>query len=344
MYKKILKELVEIPGIPSHEHKVRDYILNKLKGSRAELTVTNLGCIVARFKGSSSEPAVMLDAHMDEVGYVVQYIENSGFLKITNYGGIDPRVAPNQVMEVHSSNGKVYKGVIGILPPHVTGAKEPTVIPLENLSLDCGFKSIEEVKKAGIRVGSQVTFEHKFVELENDRFSTKAIDDRLGCTALIMIADFLNKEKTKRDIVLSFSVQEEGGLRGAGSVTEYVKPEYALAVEATTACDMDGVANSKQITKLGEGIAFTPADNHIFVNPDMLDFLIKIAEENKIKYQIKTPKFGGTNAGAIHQASVGVKTGVVAVPTRYLHSPVSVAQWSDVECVIGFLKAYVKKF
>ena len=85
MYKKILKELVEIPGIPAHEHKVRDYILNKLKGSRAELTVTNLGCIVARFKGSSSEPAVMLDAHMDEVGYVVQYIENSGFLKITNY-------------------------------------------------------------------------------------------------------------------------------------------------------------------------------------------------------------------------------------------------------------------
>jgi len=342
MIQKYLRELVAIPGISAHEKPVREYILKHLKKTKAVIEVNNVGCITATFEGKKKNLGkVLMDAHMDEVGFIVQHIDKNGFLKIINLGGIDLRVIPSQRFEVHSRTGKKFIGVTGILPPHVTGGTTPTVIPLDQLAVDCGFKSDTEVQKAGIRVGCAVTFPENFVEMENGRFSSKALDDRIGCALLISTADHLDKTAQDRTVVLSFSVQEEPGTMGIISVVQKVKPEYALVVECTTACDIYGVSDDKKVARIGEGPAFTVADSHTLICPEMVDFLIKIATKNKIKYQLKTPRFGGTNAAELYNVPDGVKVGIVAVPARYIHSSVSMSDWSDVQAAESFIKKYI---
>jgi endoglucanase len=342
MIQKYLKDLVAIPGISAHEKPVREYILKHLKKTRADVEVNNLGCITATFDGKKKTAGkILIDAHMDEIGFVVQHIEKNGFLRMVNFGGIDPRVVPNQRLEVHSTKGKRFMGVCGLLPPHVTGGKEATVIPLDQLTVDCGFKTDTEVKKAGIRVGSAITFPGNFVELENGRFSSKALDDRLGCALLLATADHLDKKLSDRTVVISFSTQEEVGAKGINSSIQKILPEYALIVEGTLACDMAGISDDKKVTRLGEGVAITVADSSAFVCPDMVDFLVNIAEKHKIKYQFKTPRYGGTNAGELYTVVNGIKTGIVAVPARYIHSAVSVSDWSDVRSAENFIKKYI---
>ena len=340
--KKYLRDLVAIPGISSYEKPVREYILEHLKGTRAVVETNNLGCVTATFEGKDKQKGkVLIDAHMDEVGFIVQHIDKNGFLKIVNYGNIDLRVIPSQRLEVHSGNGKKFIGVTGILPPHVTGGKDAVVIPLDQLAVDCGFKSDEEVKKAGIRVGSAVTFPDNFVDMENGRFSSKAQDDRVGCALVLATADHLDKNVTNRTVVLSFTVQEEVGLKGVVSVIQKVKPEYALVVECTTACDIYGVSEDKKVAKLGEGVAFTVADSQALICPDMVDFLISISEKKGIKHQIKTPRFGGTNAGQLYTVEDGIKFGIAAVPSRYIHSAVSMCDWSDIKAGEDLIKAFI---
>ncbi len=341
--KKALKDLASIYGISSHEKPVREYIIKNLKGTRAVLDVNNLGCLTAEFAGKNTKKGkILIDAHMDEVGFIVQYIDKNGFLRIVGYGGIDVRILPGQKLLVHSSGGKIIDGVVGMLPPHVTVGKDVAVIPLDQLYVDCGFKSDSDVEKAGVRVGSAVTFPANFTELMNGRFTSKALDDRVGCAVLLALAKFLHNNVTNRSIVLSFSVQEEGGCQGIASVVNKVKPEHALVVECTIACDVPGVSEEKKVTRMGEGVAFTVADSNAFISSDVVEHLVKTAKSGKIKYQIKTPRFGGTNAGELYVTFEGVKTGIVAVPSRYIHSPVSVCAWSDVFSMVDFVKAYSK--
>jgi putative aminopeptidase FrvX len=138
--KVLLKDLVAIPGVSANEKGVREYVLNYLKKTRAEIIVNNLGCVIAIFEGKDKTKApAMIDAHMDEVGYIVQFIDKNGFLRLINHGNIDVRILPSQMLEVHSATGKRYTGVVGMLPPHVLVGKEATVMPLDQLSVDCGF-------------------------------------------------------------------------------------------------------------------------------------------------------------------------------------------------------------
>jgi tetrahedral aminopeptidase len=340
--KETLKELVLMDGIPSHEHNVREHIKKILSKTRAKLEVNNMGSLIAIFEGEDKDSTpVLVDAHMDEVGYIVQYIDKAGYIKVVNMGNIDARVLPSQKLYVHSASGKRYPGVVGMLPPHVLVGQEAKTLPIDQLSLDCGFNSDEEVKKAGIRVGSPVTFKEHFEELENDKISCKAIDDRVGCTVLLGLAEYLDKNKTKKTIALSFSVQEEGGLKGIAAIVNKVKPDNALVIEATTACDMPGVSDEKKVAKMGAGVAFTVADSIAYILPEVVDFMIGLAEKNKIKYQIKTPRYGGTNAGNLYVSYEGVKTGIVAIPARYIHSPVSVISLDDLVSLFDFAKTYV---
>ncbi|MEI6080754.1 MAG: M42 family metallopeptidase [bacterium] len=339
--RSLLKDLVAIPGITGHEKGVREYITKKLSKTRAIVEVNNIGIVTAIFEGKDKKKApALLDAHMDEVGYIVQYIDKSGFLKVINFGNIDLRVLPSQKVEVHTTSGKKYPGVVGMLPPHVQSGAATTVLPLDQLAVDCGFNSDADVKKAGIRVGSAVTFNANYTELANDKISSKAIDDRGGCAVLLALAEHLNKSKTNRTIVLSFSVQEEGGGKAIATVVQKIKPEYALVVESTTACDTPGISDEKKVTTMGNGVAFTVADAGTYVFPETLELFIKIAEKNKIKYQFKTPRYGGTNAGELCISYEGVKTGIAAVPSRYIHSPVSVVDMNDLMQLFEFAKAY----
>jgi len=342
--KSLLVDLVKIPGVPSCEKQVKNFISDFLKKQNPdELTTTPLGNLIAVFKGTDTKlKPLLIDAHMDEVGFIVQHIEKSGFLRFVAMGSVDSRVILSQKLVVHSSSGKEFYGVVGLLPPHVQGKKEPVVIPIEDLFIDCGFTSAKEVASAGIRVGSQITFDSQVTYLQNNMIACKAIDDRAGCAVLLKIAQNLSKKRAKRTIALSFSVQEEGGTRGIQSVASIVEPEYALVVESTTACDVPGVAESKMVARVDSGCAFTVADGTINISPELLDTQIKIATKHKIKHQLKTPKFGGTNAGSLHVTGKGVKTCIVSAPVRYLHSSVSAVSLTDLEDVLTFANAFIQ--
>lgn len=341
--KNHLKELCKITAMPSHEKAVKEYILSHCKGLKTQLS--NLGNLLVYFDGEDNmKKPLLVDAHMDEVGFFVRYIEKNGFIRISNYGGIDARILAGQRLTVHAKDGKIYTGLTGVLPPHVTGLKDLKIIEIEDHILDCGFNSEAEVLAKNIRPGCQISFKHEFEELENNLFCSKAIDDRAGCAVLLCLIDELKNKKTKKPLVLSFSVQEEGGLRGAISVSNIVKPDLALIIEATTACDVQGIANDKKVTELNKGCAFTVVDNYINIDPELLDIQIELAKKNNIKFQFKTPKPGGTNAGNIHMHGEGVKSCICALPTRYLHSPVSLASWSDLEEVYKFAKVFIYNF
>lgn len=344
--KKLTKELTQLNGLPSYEGDIRSFVKKELEGLGAELYTNKMGCLTATFKGQSDEK-ILLDAHMDEVGLIVQHITKSGFLKIVSYGSVDPRVVYASHFKVKAD--KIYNGVVGILPPHVLGGKEPNVIPLDKLYVDCGFKDKESVEKAGIRVGTPIYMVGEYSELEDDKFVTKAIDDRLGVAMLLSLAKNVLSQKAKsgtlkKTVTLSFSTQEEGGLRGISSVIERENPELAIVVETTTACDMPSVNPELYITSLGDGVAFSVADNYIYIKPELLDSAIAVAKKNNIKYQFKTPKFGGTNAGNIHTKKEGIDTLITSVPARYLHSPVSVASWRDVDNTYSFINKFLEEY
>ncbi|MBN1113796.1 MAG: M42 family metallopeptidase [Oligoflexia bacterium] len=340
--KGLLRELTALPGIPSYEKEVREYILCALKETGAEVEVNSMGCVIAVFKGKNADKgAVLLDAHMDEVGFIVQYIEDNGFIRVLNYGGIDPRSALGQRYEVHSDSGKKYGGVIGLLPPHVAGKSDSGTVPIDQMFLDCGFSNPAQIKEAGIRIGSQITFMSLFSEMENGLFSSKAIDDRAGCAVLLGIAAELDKNRAERTVILSFSVQEEGGTYGIPTVIRKNTPEYALVIEATTACDTPGNSGPRVVARIGGGPAFTVSDKTVYISPEITEKQIRIAGQNKIRYQFKTPGFGGTNAGKIQNASTGIKTGIAALPARYLHSSLSVASWDDLYALYDFAFAFI---
>jgi len=343
MLKTHLKNLCALDAMPSQEKLVQNYILNYIKNTKYE--ITTLGNILVYFQGTDNNlKPLLIDAHMDEVGFLVKYIEKDGFIKISSYGSIDSRVVAGQKLIVHARDGKKYTGITGVLPPHVTGLKDLKIIEIEEFNLDCGFKSADEVYSKNIRPGCQISFKSEFEELENNLFCSKAIDNRAGCAILLCLVEELLQNKTKKPVVLSFSVQEEGGLRGAISVSNIVKPDLALIIEATTACDIFGIASSKQVAEVNKGCAFSVADSYINIEPEILDFQVELAKKNNIKFQYKTPKAGGTNAGNIHMHGEGVKCAIAALPTRYLHSAVSVASWHDFEELYKFSKAFLYSY
>lgn len=336
----LLRKLSEAYGPPGYEDEIRQIMIKELEKVADEVHVDNLGNVIAVHKGNN--PKIMLAAHMDEVALLITHIDKNGFLRFHVLGGIDPRVLYSQEVVIKTEN-EVVHGYIGAKPPHLLKPEERKKVPdIDQLFIDIGASSKEEVEKLGVSIGSTATFVPRFKELKNNRVMGKAFDDRAGCTALIEV---MRKIKHSPCTVYAVAtVQEEVGLRGARTATWQVEPDIGLAIEGTTASDTPGTPEHLTSTKVGWGPAITIADKSMVTHPKILRRLIEIAKENNISFQFKRTVSGGTDAGSIHLTKKGIPAGVVSVPCRYIHSPLSILDLNDLENAIRLVDAFVRSY
>lgn len=317
-----VRELSSLYGISGRENEVKEYIIDQIK-DYSEYSVDNLGNIIGFRKGKkTAKNKVMIDAHMDEVGFIVTYITDDGLLKFAKVGGINTKVFVGKTVKV--GNDKII-GVIGIVPIHLTDREKERDIPeFEDLYIDIGATSREEAMKL-VKPGDSVFFDSDYKEFGNGYIKGRALDDRVGCAILVELI----REVPEYDFWFSFSTQEEIGTRGAAVSSFSIAPDYAVCIETTTASDIPGVEDEKRVCLLGSGAVVSFMDRSTVYNKDLFDTAFELAIKKNIKIQTKTVVAGGNDAGAIHKSRSGVKVLTVSVPCRYLHSPSCVIDSND---------------
>lgn len=331
----LLKQLSEASGVSSNESEIRDLIKNNIKDKVDKVWTDVMGNLIA-VKGEKKEgKKVLLSAHMDEVGLMITGIENNGLLNFRPVGSIDKRSLVSKPVLV--GNDKI-KGVIGSKAIHLQKQSErKNPIPWSDLYIDIGTTSKKESKNK-IDLGDYVTFNTKFKQLGINHAKGKAFDDRVGCSVII---DLL-KYEYNFPLFVVFSVQEEVGLRGAGRAAFDIEPDMALIIESTSASDVPESKEHGYSTSLDKGPALTVMDNSVISNKNILQGLINTSKNNDIPYQIKGSNSGGTDAGEISLTKEGIPSAVVSLPSRYIHSPVSLISLKDYDYLKNLIRLYLQ--
>lgn len=333
----LMKELSLTPGISGFEEKIADIIERELKDSVDSIEKDNMGNIIATKKGENKKaPTIMLASHMDEIGLMVRYIDDKGYIKFSKIGGINDQMLMNQTVVIHAENGD-HVGVIGSKPPHVTKpAERNKVVPSEEMFIDIGAKDKEDAESM-VRVGDPITFKSWYEEFPNDLIMGKALDNRVGCYVMM---DVLKRVNTRATVYGVGTVQEEVGLKGAKTSSYRLNPDMAIALDVTLSGDHPGIKPDEAPAVIGEGPAIILIDasgRGIITQKSIKDMLIKAGDEKEIKYQLEVSDGGTTDGTAIHLTREGIPTGVLSVPTRYIHTTVSVCSKKDIESTIDLI-------
>ena len=324
----LLKRLCLIDGISGDENNVRDFIINEIKDF-CEYKVDNLGNIICFKKGkNATSKKVLIDAHTDEVGLIITSITDKGYLKFKNVGGIDNTTLLFKKVKI---NGNV-NGVIGGKPFHLLSTDDRKKAP-KDLYIDIGAKNRDEAL-ALVSLGDSAVVQSDF-EILGDCIKSKALDDRIGCLILITLL----KNFDEYDFYATFTVQEELGMRGAKTAAFSVAPDFAIAIDSTTAADIAGVASENRVCIHGKGAVVSFMDNATVYDKEMYN----AAMQSGITCQPKTFIAGGNNAGAIHLSGNGVRTMAISTPCRYIHTSNSVANIKDIESMIALCEYMLKK-
>ena len=333
----LLETLSNAFGPSGCEDEVRRLLARALRDKVDDLQTDALGNLIAFKQGTGPEPRlkVMVDAHTDEVGLMITRIDKNGMLGFRAVGGIDARLLMAKGVVVGEER---IPGVIIAPPVHLTEAKQrKQVIPIEQLAIDIGASSADEAKGL-VKMGDYAAFDTRFQVLSEDGLRTvkgKAFDDRIGCAAAAALA----KDEYAIDLYLSFSAQEEVGLRGARVAAFRIEPDLALALEGTICDDTPKKEDVSPTTELGKGPAITVMDRSFVADKRLVRLLTEVAEANDLPFQFKQPGLGGTDAGAIHLSKTGVPTAAVSVPCRYIHAPASMASLNDFDGLVALVKA-----
>jgi putative aminopeptidase FrvX len=336
----VLEKLSNANGVTGRENQVRDLMKEYLTPYVDKVQEDRLGNLITFKKGNKGAPTVMLATHMDEIGLMVKHVKKKGFLQFTKIGGIDDRILLAQKVIVHTDKGSLG-GVIGSKPVHIQKEEEKTkVINTDKLFIDVGARDEKEAKKMGIKIGDVVNFDTTFSRLSEDIVLGKAFDDRVGCTILIEAMKRL--QTADCNVYAVGTIQEEVGLRGATVAAFQVEPDVGVALDATVAGDMPGVGEGEAPAKMGDGPVLTVADAGLIAHPKVLRLFINSAKQNKIPYQLETGIRGATDASRIALSRSGVPSGVISVPTRYIHSPAAILDFHDVENAVELVVSAVE--
>lgn len=322
---ELMKKLSDCFSPSGREKKICEMIMDEIKDFADEITIDPLGNLIARKIGNGKK--ILITAHMDQIGIIITHVDEKGFLRFANVGGLNPKGLLGLRMVFDN-------GLEGVICQEELKEKEKLTIG--KLFLDVASTDKEFIQK-NFRIGDMCVFKTEYYETE-DCVICKAADDRIGC--YILIEALKSHPETDNDVYYVFSVQEEVGCRGAKTAGYSIDPDLAIAIDVTATGDTpDGI---KMDVKLGGGAAIKLMDKSIITHTDVKELLTNTAEKNNIKYQYEILEFGGTDAGPIHTSREGVPSGVISIPTRNLHTSGEIFNKSDVEECIKLVIAVSK--
>ena len=331
-----LKTLCEMNGASGDENAVRRAILEAARPLCDSVRVDRMGNVIAFKKGTGGGRHVLLDAHMDEVSFIIIDATEEGLLQFRPIGGIDPRVSVSKYVVMGE---KRVPGVIGALAIHLQSAEDrKRVLGYDNLYIDIGAKNKDEALEDCPR-GCYAYFDNGYQEFGDGFVVSKALDDRVGCYNLLRVLE----GTYPGDVTCVFATQEEVGLRGATGAAFAADADTAIALEGTAAGDLGCADETRKICVPGRGVAVSFMDNASISNAALYRELLALAEKKGIAHQEKRGVTGGNDAGAYQQSREGRRTCVLSVPCRYIHGPSSVAKTSDIEAQYQLVKAYLEQ-
>ena len=323
--KSLIEKLISTPGPSGYEAQIRALVRTEIEAFADEITVDALGNLIVRKAASSSSGGkkIMIAGHMDEIGLIATHIDDAGFVRFSNLGGVFPRYVPG-------GRVRFLDGTLGVIGTElVTDAYK--VPSLDKMFIDVGAAN---KKECPIRVGDVAVFERPFSVLGN-RLVSKAMDDRIAVA--VMIETLHQLKKSPHDLYFVFTVQEEVGLRGATTAAFGINPDLGLAVDVTLSGDTPkGV---KMEVALGKGPAIKVKDSRMLADPRVVNWMVVVAQKEIIPYQLEVLERGSTDASAIQLTRAGVPAGCLSIPCRYVHSPSEMVDLGDVENAVKLLVA-----
>lgn len=340
----LLKALCEMPGVPGHEHRVRSLIEAEVAGLFNHMDTDAMGSLHCRRDsrtGAEAPLKVMLLCHMDEIGFLVSHISDKGFVYLQPVGGFDPRNLFSRRVRVCAEGGDLL-GVMnpGGKPVHISSPEDRKKIPEpSDFFVDCG---LGEATADRVTVGDMVVMEEPFIEI-GDKVVSKALDNRIACWLGIEAVRALGAAQNAAEIHVVFTTQEEVGLRGARTAAFRVRPDVALGVDTTLACDTPGVPEQDRTTEQGKGFGLHLRDGSFIADRDLVAELAALAEEKDIPYQRTMLRSGGQDGAAGQQAAAGARAAAIVVGTRYIHTVTEMIHKSDLEAARDILAAYLER-
>lgn len=324
---ELLKKLTGTYSPSGNEGLIREVITEEIREYADEITTDNMGNLIVRKKGNGKK--ILLAAHMDEIGLLVNFIDEKGFLRFAPVGGVMPYCALYQTVVFEN-------GVEGTVAYEEKEDLKKD-FSINKMYIDIGASSDREAMER-VSIGDSAVFKGD-LRITGDMVTSKALDNRIGVYILIEV---LKKIKSpENDLYFVFTTQEELGLRGARAAANAICPDVGLAVDVTDTGDTPNC--NPMAVKLGDGPCIKFMDNSIITHKEVNDALKASAENTQTPVQYEVLKFGGTDAGAIHTSGIGVKTGAVSVPTRYIHTPRETVNMKDVEGAINIISDFVSQ-
>jgi len=333
----LLHALTQTPGVAAREDRIRAVVAERLGPLVDELRVDAMGNLTGIRQGKGG-PRIAIAAHMDEIGFLVRHVDDSGFIRIQRIGGFDPRVLVAQRVQVHTRSGDSLPGVLqpGSKPVHLQQPGEAKDLKLEDLFVDLGLPA--DTVKGKVGIGDMVTLDRDLVAI-GDTVVSKALDDRIG--VYVMLEAIRKSTAGTAEILAVATTQEEVGLRGARTSAYDLQPDLAIALDVTIAGDIPGGVPDQQVTRLGAGTAIKVLDSSQISNPNLVDHLRDLAEEHGIPYQLEILPFGGNDGGAYQASRGGIPVATISIPTRYVHTVNEMAHVADVEASVNLLSAFL---
>ena len=345
------RELIELLSLafgPSGcEDEVRELIMPRASTVADRAYIDRMGNLIAvmGFGKGEEKKKIMISSHMDEVGFMISEIKEDGMLGYGCIGGIDPSVVAGRKILVGDEKGQI-SGIICSKAIHQKSPEErEKAVKHDKLCMDIGAASREEAEKL-VKVGDYATFDSEFYSFGKGgrTLKCKALDDRMGCAAMLEIMDSFRSDPPQSDIEVyfCFTVREEIGFSGAGTAAANIAPDLSIVLETTAIGDLPTTEACRRVADVGKGGVVSIVDRSTVYDRELVDRAMDIAKAREIPAQLKRYVSGGNDAGHIHKALEGVKALAISVPTRYLHSPACVASLDDYESVRDLAEAVMR--
>jgi endoglucanase len=336
----LLKRLCETPGVPSREEPIRRVVIEAMRPLVDEVTVDAMGSVIGHKKGNGG-PKVMIAAHMDEIGFLVKYIDDKGFIRLQPVGGFDARVLVAQRVYVHGFAGETLLGALqpGAKPTHLlTDEERKKQLQLDDLFVDLGLLA-EQVREK-VEIGDPVTLARTAERIGNN-VTSKTLDNRLSVYVMLEALRTLGRHDC--EVYAVATTQEEVGLRGAVTAAYHLKPDIGIALDVTLAGDIPGAPEQDQITKIGDGPAIKIMDSSLLCHPKLVRHFRDVATKHNIPYQLEILPRGGTDAGGIQRSRGGVPSFTLSIPCRYVHTVNETASVADIDNAVALLSHYLSE-